>query len=77
MYIATKNETEILKLLNANNSLTEAQIIEKICKNVQAQDFSSKKLQIQNALEGCLAKGFAERGNNIEYKITEEGKKQI
>ena len=77
MYIATKNETEILKLLNANDSFSEEEIIEKICETAQAQILSSRKAQILNALEGCIAKGFAERTDNNEYRITAEGKKQI
>lgn len=77
MYIATKNETEILKLLNENNSFSEDQIIEEICETVLEQVLSSRKTQIQNALEGCIAKGFAERADSNEYKITSEGKKQI
>lgn len=77
MYIATKNETEILKLLNANDSFSEEQIIEKICETAKAQIISSWKTQILNALEGCIAKGFAERADNNKYRITAEGKKQI
>lgn len=77
MYIATKNETEILKILNENKFLDEEQIIEEICETVQEQVLSSKKNQIQNALEGCIAKGFAERADNNKYRITAEGKKQI
>lgn len=77
MDIATKNETEILKLLNANNSFSEEEIIEKICGTAKAQILSSRKPQILNALEGCILKGFAERADNNEYRITAEGKKQI
>lgn len=77
MYIATKNETEILKLLNESNSFDEEEIIEKICETIPEQVLSSRKTQIQNALEGCIAKGFAERTDNNEYRITAEGKKQI
>ena len=77
MYIATKNETEILKLLNESNSFSEKEIIEKICETAEAKIISSRKNKILNALEGCIAKGFAERADNNEYRITAEGKKQI
>lgn len=77
MYIATKNETEILKLLNTNNSFSEEQIIEKICETAKTQILSSRKTQILNALEGCIAKGFIERADINKYRITAEGKKQI
>lgn len=77
MYIATKNETEILKLLNESNSFSEEEIIEKICETAEAQIISSRKTQILTALEGCIAKDFAERANNNEYRITDKGKKQI
>lgn len=77
MYIATKNETEILKLLNESNSFDEEEIIEKISETIPEQVLSSRKTQIQNALEGCIAKGFAERADNNKYRITAEGKKQI
>lgn len=77
MYIATKNETEILKILNENKSFSEEQIIEEICETVPKQVLSSRKIQIQNALEGCIAKGFAERTDNNKYRITAKGKKQI
>lgn len=77
MYISTKNETEILKILNANNSFSEERIIEKIRGTAQSQIISLGKTQILNALEGCIAKGFVELADNNEYKITAEGKKHI
>lgn len=77
MYIATKNETEILKLLNESNSFSEEQIIEKICETIPEQVLSSRKTQILNALESCISKGFVERADNNKYRITAEGKKQI
>lgn len=75
MYIATKNETEILKILNKNKSLDKEQIIEEICETIPEQVLSSRK--IQNELEGCILKGFVERADNNEYRITAKGKKQI
>ena len=75
MFTATKIETEILKVLNQTEPLEEEQIIEEICKN-REKTFVSAPQMVKNALEGCIAKGFAApAGGGI--KITEEGKKQI
>lgn len=51
MYVATKTETEILKLLENGESLTKKQIIEKLSQT--AKDF-----QIEKEVEGCVVKGF-------------------
>ena len=82
MFTATKTETEILKLLGKKDTqksepieFEEQQIIEEICKTKE-KDFAVTTQIIQNALKGCIAKGFAApAGDGI--KITEEGKKQI
>ncbi len=81
MYTATKIETEILRILNEQESphkesLEKQQIIEEICKN-RGKDSAVTPQIIQNALEGCIAKGFAVPAGDGKFKITEEGKKQI
>ncbi|WP_308692533.1 hypothetical protein [uncultured Treponema sp.] len=76
MYTATKIESEILKILNQNEPLEKQKIMEEICK-IKAKDSAVTPKTIQNALEGCIAKGFAASADGGKFKITEEGKKQI
>ena len=81
MFTATKIETEILKILNTQNTqkiepLGKEQIIEEICKN-RERDFAVTPQMVKNALEGCIAKGFAVPASGGKFKITDEGKKQI
>lgn len=81
MFIATKIEIEILKILNKQDSSTKEhfgkqQIMEEICK-IKAKDSAVTPKTIQNALEGCIAKGFAAPVGNGKFKITEDGKKQL
>lgn len=83
MFTATKIETEILKILNEQYSqknkpleLKEEQIIEEICKTKE-KDSAITPQVIQNALEGCIEKGFAAPASDGKFKITDEGKKQI
>ncbi|WP_296012477.1 hypothetical protein [uncultured Treponema sp.] len=75
MFTATKIEAEILKILNQTEPLKEEQIIKEICKN-RDRDSAVTPQVIQNALEGCTAKGFVALTSN-GIKITDEGKKQI
>lgn len=71
MFTATKTETEILKILNSTVPIEKEDLIEELCKSsVIAQ-------QAENALEGCIIKGFAVVTNSGKIKITESGKKQI
>ena len=81
MFTATKIETEILKVLNNQNTqktepLKEEQIIEEIRK-IKTKESAETPQMIQNALEGCIAKGFAVSAGDEKFKITTEGKKQI
>ena len=76
MFIATKIEIEILRILNQTEHLEKQQIIEEIRK-IKAKDSAVTPQMIQNALEGCIAKGFAAPTGDGKFKITEEGKKQI
>lgn len=75
MFTATKIETEILKILNQAEPLEEEKIIEEICKTKE-KDSAITPQVIQNALEGCIEKGFAAPASD-GIKITAEGKKQI
>lgn len=80
MFTATKTETEILKVLNNQNSqksepFEEEKIIEEICKN-REKDFAVTPQMVKNALEGCIEKGFAAQASD-GIKITDKGKKQI
>lgn len=75
MFTATKAETEILKILSQTKPLKEEQTIEEICKTKEKDSAVTTQI-IQNALEGCIAKGFAAPAVG-GIKITEEGKKQI
>lgn len=83
MFTATKIETEILKILNNQNTqknepleLEKHQVIEEIRK-IKAKDSAITPQITQNALEGCIAKDFAAPADDGKFKITEEGKKQI
>ena len=76
MFTATKIETEILKILNQTEPLKEERILEEIRKTKE-KDSAITPQVIQNALEGCIAKGFAAPAGDGKFKITEEGKKQI
>ncbi|WP_295797055.1 hypothetical protein [uncultured Treponema sp.] len=76
MFTATKIETEILKILNQAEPLKEEQIIEEIRKSSEKNSVETSQV-IQNALEGCIAKGFASQASGGKFKITEEGKKQL
>ncbi len=82
MFTATKIETEILKLLGKKDTqksepieFEEQQIIEEICKTKEKDSAVTTQI-IQNALEGCIAKGFAAQASG-GIKITDEGKRQI
>ncbi|WP_288569560.1 hypothetical protein [uncultured Treponema sp.] len=75
MFTATKIETEVLKILNQIEFLEKEQIIEEIFQNREKNSAATPQM-IKNALNGCIAKGFAVLTSN-GIKITEEGKKQI
>ena len=82
VFTATKIETEILKLLGKKDTqksepieFEEQQIIEEICKTKEKDSAVTTQI-IQNALEGCIAKGFAAQASG-GIKITDEGKRQI
>ena len=76
VFTATKIETEVLKILNQIEFLEKEQIIEEICQN-REKNSAQTPLIIENALEGCITKGFAAPTGDGKFKITEEGKKQI
>lgn len=76
MFTATKTESEILKILNQTEPLGKQQIMEEIRK-IKAKDSAITPQTIQNALEGCIAKGFVAPAGGGKLKITENGKKQI
>ncbi len=65
MYVATKTETKILKLLENGKNLTKKQIIEKLSQT--AKDF-----QIEKEVEGCVVKGVVsvwEDGGGIKKSL--------
>ena len=74
MYSLTKTEKDLLSLLNSLFPLTKSQLIEETCKNKESS-FSAR--QVENAIEGCVAKGFVTQADSGLFKITEEGKKQF
>ena len=74
MFSATKNETEILRILREQEILKKARLIEESCKNKESS-FSAR--QVEKAIEGCVAKGFVTQAGSGLFKITEEGKKQV
>lgn len=81
MFTATKIEIEILRILKEQESshkepIENQQTMEEIRK-IKAKDSAIPPQMIQNALEGCIAKGFAAPAGDGKFKITEEGKKQI
>ncbi len=76
VFTATKIEIKILKILNQAEPLKEEQIIEEIRKSSEKNSAETPQV-IQNALEGCIAKGFASQASEGKVKITDEGKRQI
>ena len=76
MFTATKIETEVLKILNQIEFLEKEQTIEEIFQNREKKSAATPQM-IKNALNGCIAKGFAAPTGDGNFKITEEGKKQI
>ena len=74
--LASKIETEVLKILNQIEFLEKEQTIEEIFQNREKNSAATPQM-IKNALNGCIAKGFAAPTGDGNFKITEEGKKQI
>ncbi len=74
MYFLTKSEKDLLSLFNSKTSLTKQQIMEEISKK---QNSFATTRQIENAIEGCIAKGFVILTGDEKIKITDEGKRQI
>ena len=64
-FVPTKAEIEILLLLHAS-SMTKEELINKF----------GDKIPAENAIQGCLAKGFVSKKDDKIF-LTESGKKQI
>lgn len=74
MYFLTKVEKDLLSLFNSHSSLTKCQIIEEICKNEKS---SLAIPQVENAIDGCVAKGFVALTNDGFLKSQKKEKADL